>query len=217
MPDRTYNQYCGVARALDLVGERWALLVVRELTLGGKRFTDLREGLPGIGTNVLATRLRQLEADGIVQKLRLAPPAATTVYVLTDYGQRVVPAMLALGRWGAESIGERSPEQSLRSEWFAVALRAFFVPEAALEVEATIELVLPDGPFRVLIDHGTLRVAAGSAVDWDLRLSADVESLIGYLSGTGVPTAALHPSGDTDLLELLPQLFRFTTQPVKVR
>jgi DNA-binding HxlR family transcriptional regulator len=217
MPDRTYNQYCGVARALDLVGERWALLVVRELTLGGKRFTDLREGLPGIGTNVLATRLRQLEADGIVQKLRLAPPAATTVYVLTDYGQRVVPAMLALGRWGAESIGERSPEQSLRSEWFAVALRAFFVPEAALEVEATIELVLPDGPFRVLIDHGTLRVAAGAAVDWDLRLSADVESLIGYLSGTGVPTAALHPSGDTDLLELLPQLFRFTTQPAKVR
>jgi DNA-binding HxlR family transcriptional regulator len=217
MPDRTYNQYCGVARALDLVGERWALLVVRELTLGGKRFTDLREGLPGIGTNVLATRLRQLEADGIVQKLRLAPPAATTVYVLTDYGQRVVPAMLALGRWGSESIGERSPEQSLRSEWFAVALRAFFVPEAALEVEATIELVLPDGPFRVLIDHGTLRVAAGAAVDWDLRLSADVESLIGYLSGTGVPTAALHPSGDAELLELLPQLFRFTTQPVKVR
>ena len=217
MPDRTYNQYCGVARALDLVGERWALLVVRELTLGGKRFTDLREGLPGIGTNVLATRLRQLEADGIVQKLRLAPPAATTVYVLTDYGQRVVPAMLALGRWGAESIGERSPEQSLRSEWFAVALRAFFVPEAALGIEATIELVLPDGPFRVLIDHGTLRVAAGAAVHWDLRLSTDVESLIGYLSGTGVPTAALHPSGDAELLELLPQLFRFTTQPVKVR
>ena len=88
MPDRTYNQYCGVARALDLVGERWALLVVRELVLGGKRFTDLKDGLPGIGTNVLATRLRQLEADGIVEKLRLAPPAATTIYVLTVYGRR---------------------------------------------------------------------------------------------------------------------------------
>src|SRR3954462_9326615 len=98
MPDRTYNQYCGVARALDLVGERWALLVVRELALGGKRFTDLKNGLPGIGTNVLATRLRQLEMDGIVKRLRPAPPPATTVYILSDYGRRLLPAVLALGR-----------------------------------------------------------------------------------------------------------------------
>src|SRR3954462_10805280 len=118
MPDRTYNQYCGVARALDLVGERWALLVVRELTLGGKRFTDLKDGLPGIGTNVLATRLRQLEADGIVEKLRLAPPAATTIYVLTDHGRELVPAMQALGRWGARSLGEPQPAQAMRAEWF---------------------------------------------------------------------------------------------------
>src|SRR3954465_6636978 len=116
---RTYGDRCGVARALDLVGERWALLVVRELVLGGKRFTDLRDGLPGIGTNVLATRLRQLEADGIVQKLRLAPPAATTIYVLTDSGRRLVPAMLALGRWGARSLGEPQPGQAMRAEWFA--------------------------------------------------------------------------------------------------
>jgi DNA-binding HxlR family transcriptional regulator len=217
VPDRTYNQYCGVARALDLVGERWALLVVRELVLGGKRFTDLKDGLPGIGTNVLATRLRQLEGDGIVQKLRLAPPAATTVYILTDYGQRLVPAMLALGRWGAESIGEPAPGQSVRSEWFAVALRAFFDPQAALDVEATIELDLPDGPFRVLVDHGVLRVESGPAVDWDLRLSTDVETLIGYLAGDGVPVAALHPSGNTELLEPLRRLFRFNVQPVNVR
>ena len=124
MPDRTYNQYCGVARALDLVGERWALLVVRELTLGGKRFTDLRDGLPGIGTNVLATRLRA--ARGRRDRAEAAARPArrdTTVYVLTDYGRRLVPAMLALGRWGAESMGEpRDPEQAVRSEWFAVAL-----------------------------------------------------------------------------------------------
>jgi DNA-binding HxlR family transcriptional regulator len=217
VPDRTYNQYCGVARALDLVGERWALLVVRELVLGGKRFTDLKDGLPGIGTNVLATRLRQLEADGIVQKLRLAPPAATTVYILTDYGQRLVPAMLALGRWGAESIGEAAPGQSVRSEWFAVALRSFFDPQAALDVEATIELDLPDGPFRVLVDHGVLRVESGPAVDWDLRLSTDVETLIGYLAGDDVPVAGLHPSGNTELLEPLRRLFRFNVQPMNVR
>src|SRR3954449_12095220 len=128
MPERTYNQYCGLARALDLVGERWALLIVRELTLGGKRFTDLREGLPGIGTNVLATRLRELQADGVVRKLRLMPPADTTVYMLTDYGVRLVPAMLALGRWGAETMGARAPGAEVRSGWLAGALEAGFPP-----------------------------------------------------------------------------------------
>src|SRR3954454_5028109 len=90
MPERTYNQYCGLARALDLVGERWALLIVRELTLGGKRFTDLREGLPGIGTNVLATRLRELQAHGVVGSLLLMPHADTTVFIREVFGLRHV-------------------------------------------------------------------------------------------------------------------------------
>ncbi len=217
MPDRSYNQYCGVARALDLVGERWALLVVRELVLGGKRFTDLRDGLPGIGTNVLATRLRQLEADGIVAKLRLAPPAATTVYVLTDYGRRVVPALLTLGRWGAESMGEPSPEQAVRAEWFAVALNAFFEPEAAGDIDATLYLDLPDGPFRVTVRDGTLRVEHGGAVEYDLSLSTDVATLIAYLSGEDVPAEALGADGDEQLLGRLPELFPFGLQPAKVR
>jgi DNA-binding HxlR family transcriptional regulator len=214
---RSYKQYCGVARALDLVGERWALLVVRELDLGPKRFTDLREGLPGIGTNVLATRLRELEADGIVRKVELPPPAASTVYELTEYGRRLEPAMLALGRWGAESLGPPEPAQSLRSEWFAVALRAFFQPRAARGLRATIELDLPGGPFRVKIDNGSFVAERGAAPRWDLRLSTDVETLIGFLSGAGVPAAALKPSGDTSLLDRLPQIFRFELQPVNVR
>jgi DNA-binding HxlR family transcriptional regulator len=209
VPDRTYNQYCGVARALDLVGERWALLVVRELALGGKRFTDLRDGLPGIGTNVLATRLRQLEADGVVAKLRLAPPAATTVYVLTDYGQRLVPAMLALGRWGAASMGQPSETQSVRSEWLAVALQAFFEPDQTFDLAATIELTLPDGPFSLRIHHGTLQVQAGLTADADLRLTTSEEALIGFLSGERVPAAALRPSGDAALLKRLPDVFAF--------
>ncbi len=217
MPDRTYNQYCGVARALDLVGERWALLVVRELVLGGKRFTDLRDGLPGIGTNVLATRLRQLESDGVVQKLRLAPPAATTVYVLTDYGRRLGPPLLALGRWGAESMGEPSEGQAVRSEWFAVALNAFFDAEAAGELDATIVLDLRDGPLRVTVRDGTLRVEQGSASDFDLALSADVVTLIAYLAGEDVPAEALGAEGDEDLLRRLPELFPFGLQPANVR
>jgi DNA-binding HxlR family transcriptional regulator len=217
VPDRSYNQYCGVARALDLVGERWALLVVRELVLGGKRFTDLRDGLPGIGTNVLATRLRQLEADGVVQKLRLAPPAATTVYVLTDYGRRLVPPLLALGRWGAESMGEPLPEQAVRAEWFAVALNAFFDPEAAGELDATVLLDLKDGPFRVTVRDGSLRLEHGATADFDLALSTEVETLIAYLAGEDVPAEALGAEGDEDLLRRLPELFPFGLQPANVR
>jgi DNA-binding HxlR family transcriptional regulator len=215
LPERTYNQQCGVALALDLIGERWALLVIRELTLGGKRFTDLKNGLPGIGTNVLATRLRQLETDGVVEKLRLAPPAATTIYVLTEYGRRLVPAMLALGRWGAESMG--SPEgRHQRSEWFAVALNEFFVPDAAAGVEATIGLDLPDGSYRIRVDDGRIKVDIGPMAECDLRLETDVPTLVGYLRGEA-PGAAVNASGDSDLLDLLPRLLSFEAQPVNVR
>jgi DNA-binding HxlR family transcriptional regulator len=204
MPERTYNQYCGLARALDLVGERWALLVLRELTLGGKRFTDLREGLPGIGTNVLATRLRELQADGIVRKLRLMPPADTTVYMLTDYGAQLVPVLLALGRWGAETMGPRDPEQEMRSEWLAVAMQAFFQPG---DVDATLELNLADGPFRVEIEGGRIDIGPGHAPDADLRLTVDDEALLGYLRGEAPAPKA---EGDQKLLGRLPEIFAFS-------
>src|SRR5262245_13199941 len=119
-PDRSYGQYCGLAKALDLVGERWALLVVRELLLGPKRFTDLLDGLPGVSTNVLATRLRGLERAGVVERNVLPPPAASSVYELTAYGRALEPAVAALGRWGAVSLGPRAPDQALRSHWLAL-------------------------------------------------------------------------------------------------
>src|SRR3954447_23862520 len=100
---RTYGDRCGIARALDAVGERWALLVVRELLLGPKRFTDLRAGLPGASPNVLAQRLRELEAAGVVERQTLPPPAAAQVYALTARGAALEPVILALGRWGAEA------------------------------------------------------------------------------------------------------------------
>ena len=204
MPERTYNQYCGLARALDLVGERWALLVLRELTLGGKRFTDLREGLPGIGTNVLATRLRELQADGIVRKLRLMPPADTIVYMLTEYGVGLVPAMLALGRWGVQTMGPRDPDQELRSGWVAVALQAFFQPG---DVDATLELNLADGPFRIEIDGDRIDIGPGHAPDADLRMTVDDDALLGYLRGEAPAPKA---EGDQKLLRRLPQIFAFS-------
>jgi DNA-binding HxlR family transcriptional regulator len=206
---RTYSQYCGVAHALDLVGERWALLVIRELVLGPKRFTDLKDGLPGIGTNILAARLRELEEGGVVRRRRLLPPVASTVYELTEYGRELRPALLALGRWGAASMGEREPSQTLRSEWLAVALTAFFRREAAAELETSIELRLTDGTYLARIDRGELEVVRADQDGADLVVTTDEETLIGYLAGAPVPLSALAPEGDLDLLKRLPQVFAF--------
>lgn len=206
---RTYGQYCGVARALDLVGERWALLVIRELVLGPKRFTDLKDGLPGIGTNILAARLRELEEGGVVQRRRLPPPAASSIYELTEYGRELRAALFALGRWGAKSLGQRESSQSLRSEWLAVALKAFFRPEAAADVERTLELRLTDGTYRASIDRGELDIARAENDGADLVLRTDEETLIGYLAGAPVPPEALAPEGDLGLLKRLPQIFAF--------
>ena len=209
MTSRTYDQFCGIARALDLVGERWALLVVRDLVLGPKRFTDLRRGLPGIGTNVLAARLKELERDGVVARRTLPPPAASTVYELTEYGRALEGPLLALGRWGAMSIGQRQDGQLLRSEWLAVALKAFFRPEAAREVRATIGLRFEDGAFLARIDDGSLLVEPDTRDGADLVLTTEVETLIGFLAGAEVPAAALAPEGDLALLERLPEIFAF--------
>jgi DNA-binding HxlR family transcriptional regulator len=195
---RSYNQYCGVAHALDLIGERWALLVVRELVLGPKRFTDLRDGLPRIATNVLSQRLRQLERDGIITRRRLRPPAASTVYELTEYGQELVPIMLDLGRWGAGTMGVRQEQQAIRSEWLAVALRAFFDPEAAADLEARIRLELDGNEFTLEIGGGTLKIAPGSDGEADLVVVADTESVIAFLGGAPIP---LETTGDSTLLD----------------
>jgi DNA-binding HxlR family transcriptional regulator len=210
---RSYDQFCGVARALDLVGERWALLVVRDLVLGPKRFTDLRRGLPGIGTNVLAARLKELERGGVVARRTLPPPAASTVYELTEYGRSLEGPLLALGRWGALSMGPRQPEQTLRSEWLGVALKAFFRPEAAADLRADIELRFDDGTLLARVDRGSLAVEHTSPNGADLVLETDVETLIGFLAGADVPVPALGATGDEALLERLPALFAFAVSP----
>jgi DNA-binding HxlR family transcriptional regulator len=211
MTNRSYDQFCGIARALDLVGERWGLLIVRDLILGPKRFTDLRLGLPGIGTNVLAARLKELERGGVVARRTLPPPAASTVYELTEYGRALEGPLLALGRWGARSMGAREPGQTLRSEWFGVALKAFFRPEAAADLKAEIELRFDDGTLLARLDHGSLVVEPASPNGADLVLETEVETLLAYLVGADVPPAALAPRGDERLLERLPEIFAFRT------
>ena len=127
---KRYDQYCPVCHALGLVGERWALLVVRELLKGPKRYTDLLEGMPGVGTNVLAARLKELEEGGIVQKRKLPPPAASTVYELTEYGECLRPVMHELAHWGASSLGPPTAEGALEEGWLAGALGIALPPTA---------------------------------------------------------------------------------------
>ena len=204
LSERSYNQYCGVARALDLIGERWALLVVRELVLGPKRFTDLRQGLPGIATNVLSLRLRQLERDGVVARRLLPPPAPARVYELTEHGRELVPIMLALGRWGAGTMGQRSPEQAIRGEWLALALQAFFDVDAARGLTATIVVELDGAPFTLRLQDGRLDVAPGSDGPADLAIATDTELLLQFLAGAPVSVQA---EGDRGLRDRLPELF----------
>jgi DNA-binding HxlR family transcriptional regulator len=127
---KRYDQYCPVAHALGLVGERWALLIVRELLQGPKRYTDLAASLPGIGTNILAARLRDLEQCGILAKRRLEPPAASRVYELTPYGLRLKPVMRELALWGIQSLGAPEASDELAPGWLRGALDTVFAPVA---------------------------------------------------------------------------------------
>src|SRR5882724_4734738 len=118
---KTYGEFCSVARSLDVVGDRWALLVVRELLLGPRRFTDLIDGLPGVGTNVLSTRLRDLEAEGIIERTRVPSPTPAVLYELTDEGRDLKPVLDALGRWGARRLARVGADDVVRPQWFVLS------------------------------------------------------------------------------------------------
>src|SRR5215216_5675527 len=134
---KRYAQYCSLAYALDVLGERWTLLVVRDLLMGPKRYTDLREGLPGIATDILTARLRTLEEAGFVRRRELPRPAPATVYELTDGGQRLAPVVAALGRVGLGLIGDPRPEEDVRAERLVLALRLTFRAEAFADLAET--------------------------------------------------------------------------------
>jgi DNA-binding HxlR family transcriptional regulator len=173
---RSYGDPCGIARALDVVGERWALLVVRELVLGPKRFTDLRTHLPGIATDVLSQRLRQLEQAGILRAATLPPPASGQAYELTARGRELEPVLHALGRWGSqESLDAARHEMSVDA--FAVALSTVFEPSAAQDFEATVVLDLEDDRVVALIHDGVLEVSRRPADQPDARLEASIPAL----------------------------------------
>lgn len=208
---RSYDDGCAAAHALDLIGERWALLVVRELLLGPKRFTDLRTGLPGVSPNVLTQRLHELEQVGVVRRRRLPPPAGSRVYELTDWGLELEPIISSLGRWGARSpVMDRAAALSVNS--LVLSLRTMFVPQAAEGVKATYELRFGDDRFHAEVDGDRFEIVHGGADRPDAVIESDpctLSSVIydGRDLDEAVRSGRLTFHGDRSAVELFPSLF----------
>ena len=209
---RHYADPCGIARALDVVGERWSLLIVRELMLGPRRFGQLRDGLPDTSPNVLTQRLRELEQDGVVRKYLLDPPASVPVYELTGRGRALEPILLELGRWGSST--PRTAGRELSPASMMMALKTMFDPAA--EARVTYGLHLGDEHFRLAIGDHRIDIRRGRADDADATIATDVRTLrmIVFL-GTGVraveQSGGLTISGDRRAAARLPKFFRKPT------
>jgi DNA-binding HxlR family transcriptional regulator len=200
---RSYDDPCGIARALDAVGERWALLVVRELSYGPKRFTDLRNGLAGASPNVLSQRLRELEAMGVVR--RHAQGAAS--YELTDWGRELHPILLQLGRWGARSAGR--PAGALSVDALMVALEATFDASAAGDLAAKYELRLDEQCFSVRVEQGRISIARAAPRRADCVIETDPATLRALVFGDRkLHAAPLELRGDQRLGRAFFRLFR---------
>ena len=218
MGERSYGQFCGLARALDLVGERWALLIVRDLLVGPRRFTDLRQGLPRIPTNVLSARLRELEDEGVVARRVLPRPAGSVVYELTGYGRDLEDVVLALGAWGARRLGEPRPGEIVTADSMVVALRAMFQPVAATRTSTSFELRLGEVVLHARIEDGELDAAAGPLPGADLVLAAGPGIRAVFAREIG-PDEAIRDgvvqvvSGDPALLGTLASVFRLEPSP----
>jgi DNA-binding HxlR family transcriptional regulator/putative sterol carrier protein len=215
---RTYGSYCGIAYALELVGERWALLVVRDLILSPKRFTDLRRGLPRIPSNVLSARLKELEETGIVRRRLLPRPQTGVVYELTEFGRELEDVVLSLGLWGARTLAEPRPEDTVNPDSMMLALRATFRPDAARGLRASYELRLGEIVFHARVDKGALEVAEGPLPDADLTLETDL-ALRRLMSGELSPRDAVKSGkvrivGKIDLLERFVEIFRIPSAPI---
>lgn len=208
---RKYDDGCAVAQALDVVGERWALLVVRELVLGPKRFTDLLAGLPGVSSDVLTQRLRELAEAGVVRRRRLGPPAASWVYELTPWGAELEEVILGLARWahGSEHVRTDAP---LGPDSMMLSLKTLFHGPAAGDLRTTIALQLGDSHFSVRISDADISITRGEADGPDAVLDTDQATLMSLLRtdrplDEAVAAGELRVSGDRAVVERFRHLF----------
>lgn len=203
-----YDDPCGIARALDVLGDRWALLVVRELVFGGKRFAQIRKGLHGISPNVLSQRLRELEAGGVLRRTVLEPPGDVTLYELTDRGRALEPVLIELGRWG--SLEPLTTDRELSTSALLIALETVFDPDASRD--GVVAIRIDDEPFTLTITQGSLDIHAGWTTDADVVLETDAATLRAFAFGRETLSAAegarrLRVTGDRALAEQLVHMF----------
>jgi DNA-binding HxlR family transcriptional regulator len=181
---RPYGQFCALAKALDVVGDRWTLLIVRELfTLGPCRYTDIRNGLPGIATNLLAERLRDLEQAGVIWREDAPPPVATTLFHLTDRGRDLEPVLRAVGMWGAPMLAAASDEDAFQTHWLKYPLEVRLADHEPDRPPATIQVNTGDEPLVVEVADGIVRTRMGTHEHADAVLSGPHRAVLGCLAG----------------------------------
>jgi DNA-binding HxlR family transcriptional regulator len=205
---RSYGQYCAVARALDVVGDRWNLLIVRELLLRGAcRYTDLLHGLPGIATNLLADRLRELARAGLLVREEAPPPIATTLFALTPRGEQLRVVLDQLGRWGAELMAEPLGDDTFRSHWLAFPVGLYLKDQMPDDPPVTIELRIGDETVTLETVEGTVRTRPGPADNPELVLAGDPQTILGLLTGhidlADAEERGLNHHGNTTILRRL--------------
>jgi len=188
---KSYQQFCGLARSLDVIGERWTLLVIRELMFGPRRFVDVLEALPGIGSNTLTTRLRSLEEDGLITRETLPPPAASTVYRLTEAGQELEPVVIALGRWGMRRMEAGNAGNVFRPEWLLFGLKALVEPGGAGLPECDYQFHIDNSPILLRVRDGKVDVTATVSPAPDVTLETDGETIKEIGLGTLTPMQAV--------------------------
>jgi DNA-binding HxlR family transcriptional regulator len=203
--DRWYDDACGTAHALELVGERWSLLIVRELMFGPRRFGELRAALPGISANILTVRLASLEAAGVVERRKLPPPASVQVYGLTPWGYEAEEPIKVLGRWAARSP-DHDPSLPLSAASLMLSFRTMFDPGRAEGLDARIGFVLGGESFLVRVGEGVLTVTRGELDQAEAVVTATPEGVAGVVYGPA-PLDTLDVQGDRALVERFVRLF----------
>jgi DNA-binding HxlR family transcriptional regulator len=214
MERRSYHQFCATARTLDLVGERWTLLIVRELITGPKRYKDLLESLPGIGTSLLAARLKHLESVDLIRRVELPPPAGSKVYELTAAGRDLEPAVMAIARWGLKwALDEPAPDDVFRPSWAVLAMEAAYDERAAGGVEETYEFRVGEEVFHATVHDGNVHARHGAAHEPDLVITAAPDAFMDLVAGRATLAQAvkqgwIHADGSRAALGHCSSIFR---------
>ena len=202
---RRFHDACGMAHAMELLGERWAMLVLRELAYGPRRFSELRNDLQGISANVLTQRLTELEARGLARKTRLPPPASVQVYEATEWGLEAVPVIASLGKWAARSP-LHDPTQPMGHVSVIMSLQTLLSPALAEDLRARIGFRFGDASYVLTLQHGRLDVERTEAVDCDVTFTGTPSEVAGVIHG-GAPFDTIRVEGDLTLAKRFVKLF----------